>query len=335
MVGRVTFRHARLLPVPEADSLGGARLEAIYSQDHGRRRDVLVDYQALVPQTVEMKLRRGRPYETIKGLYVPRRLRLWDVRQLNLDGLYARLDSVPPDHPARDLRGILFFRAKEGGNFCLLSLGAEPAGFLADARYCIQEERGGKTAPVVVTRDWSPSPASPARLVPDRQRDINRYGGNPVSIRLGNRVYHRRLFIGSLEMQDGGRPRVDSVLNLGEEPAAWLQEGQSAAADRWAEQGEGSLGMSLVEIAAEAAWVLEKLRRGQRVLVHCLAGMNRSATVCTAVLIQLERLGAEAALERVRQNHPWARPDSYHWLRLRWMAHLLNEKSTEIGSPAG
>ena len=30
---------------------------------------------------------------------------------------------------------------------------------------------------------------------------------------------------------------------------------------------------------------------------------------------------AEAALERVREHHPWARPDPYHWLALRWLAY--------------
>jgi hypothetical protein len=38
------------------------------------------------------------------------------------------------------------------------------------------------------------------------------------------------------------------------------------------------------------------------------------------VLILLEKLSAEDALERVRQHHPWARPDTRHWLALRWLA---------------
>jgi len=66
--------------------------------------------------------------------------------------------------------------------------------------------------------------------------------------------------------------------------------------------------------------VVERLRAGQRVLVHCSAGFNRSATICCAALILLEGLSAEAALERVRQHHPWCRPDPHHWLALRWLA---------------
>jgi dual specificity phosphatase 12 len=78
--------------------------------------------------------------------------------------------------------------------------------------------------------------------------------------------------------------------------------------------------MTLAEICEEADWVIERLKNNQRVLVHCVAGMNRSTTICCAVLILLEGLSAEAALERVRQHHPWARPDSHHWLALRWLA---------------
>jgi hypothetical protein len=33
--------------------------------------------------------------------------------------------------------------------------------------------------------------------------------------------------------------------------------------------------------------------------------------------MMLEGLTAEKALERVYENHPWAKPDSHHWLMLR------------------
>ena len=96
------------------------------------------------------------------------------------------------------------------------------------------------------------------------------------------------------------------------------------AGDRWENKGEGREGMRVAEIAAESGWVIERLLAGQRVLVHCSAGMNRSGTICCGVLIALEGLGAEAALERVRQHHPWTHPDPYHWLNLRWQAQISN-----------
>jgi hypothetical protein len=53
--------------------------------------------------------------------------------------------------------------------------------------------------------------------------------------------------------------------------------------------------------------------------------MNRSSTVCCATLMMLEGLSAEKALERVREHHPWARPDSHHWLALRWLEKSIQE----------
>jgi hypothetical protein len=109
-------------------------------------------------------------------------------------------------------------------------------------------------------------------------------------------------------------------LNLGEEPSLWAKKDRLPASDRWINKGEGIDGMSLDEIRFEAEWVIERLKAGQRVLVHCVAGLNRSSTICCAVLILLEGLPAGAVLERVRERHPWARPDSNHWLKLRWLA---------------
>ena len=83
--------------------------------------------------------------------------------------------------------------------------------------------------------------------------------------------------------------------------------------------------MSVAEIVEETQWVIERLWNGQQVLVHCSAGMNRSAVISCGALILLEGLSAEAALERVREHHPWARPDPFHWLKLRWLAKEQRE----------
>lgn len=180
-------------------------------------------------------------------------------------------------------------------------------------------ERPGLAKEVTLTRDWSPAPAASARMVPVPRRLHQRYGGDPVAINLNGRLLQRRFFTGGVDIQPEQRPEVDAVLNVGEEASRWFGTAPNNPADRWENKGEGSDGMGVDEIAEEAGWVIERLRSGQRVLVHCAAGMNRSATICTAALILLEGLSAEAALERVRQHHPWARPDSFHWLALRWL----------------
>jgi hypothetical protein len=175
---------------------------------------------------------------------------------------------------------------------------------------------------VELTRNWSPAPASPPRRIPDPIWFHQHYGGDPIAVRLDGRFYHRRLFIGGVDIQPAQRPDVYAVLNLGEKPSRWANALLSLPADRWAAKGEGSEGMGAQERAEEAGWVVERLQAGQRVLVHCSAGLNRSSTVCCATLILLEKLTAEAALERVRAHHPWAWPDSHYWLQLRWLAQV-------------
>jgi protein-tyrosine phosphatase len=86
--------------------------------------------------------------------------------------------------------------------------------------------------------------------------------------------------------------------------------------------------MNAMELFEEAGWVAERLRAGHRVLVHCYAGVNRSSTVCCATLMFLEGIGPEEALARVRQHHPVAWPDPYHWFILRWLAQAL-----DLGTP--
>ena len=131
--------------------------------------------------------------------------------------------------------------------------------------------------------------------------------------------------MGGLENQPAQRPQIDAVLNIGESPSAWVQGNDLHPNDRTVEKGEGSKGMSAAEIREEANWVIDQLKKDKSVLVHCVAGMNRSATICCAVLMLLEGLSAEEALIRVREQHPWAKPDSYHWLALRWLEKKAKE----------
>ena len=158
------------------------------------------------------------------------------------------------------------------------------------------------------------------RLVPQPKQLHRRFGGDPVTFHLGSRSFPQRLFIGGVDIQPDERPKVDLVFNVGENPSRWGKDNQIYVEDRWDNKGEGSEGMSLAVLREEANWVIEHLRKNRRVLVHCAAGMNRSAAICCATLILLEGLTAEQALERVREHHPWARPDSGHWLKLRWLA---------------
>jgi hypothetical protein len=313
-----TTTHTRILAFPYAESLMNARLDALYDEQHGRRRDLVVDYDELqLSRPVELVMCDGRPCERIQGHYVPRRLRFVGVSFIQRTGFYAHLDDVPIDDDGRRLRGVLSWRPASNEPLCVFDDNSdEPSTLLLSARRVEQEDRSGLNEPIEYVRDWSPPPPLPARLIPMNRQWHQRYAGDPITLQFDGRLYPRQLFVGGLDYQSEHRPNVDAVLNVSEEPGRWTVH----SIDRWSCQGEGSYGMTASEMTTEAQWVIDRLRAGQRVLVHCAAGLNRSVTICCATLILLEGLPAEAALDRVREHHPWARPDAHHWLTLRWLA---------------
>lgn len=308
---------------PFAEALRDARLDGIRLEgtaDPG----VILDFRELrhtMPS--EWVEQHGAPAERVRGVYAARRLRFSAVNVRYLEGLYRDLGDAPPDDPCRILTGMLTWQLSgERQPSYRLMHGSDRADLWFSAGQCQEEPRREPAVPFDFVRAHSPAPPLAPGLVPVPRAARRTYAGDPVGIRLGNRRYNRRLFVGSLEEQGGTRPAVDAVLNLGEAPSRWVRAPlrTSSPADRWVEKGEGSAGMSIAEIRAEAEWVIERLQTGQAVLIHCVAGFNRSTTVAAAVLILLEGLSAEAALARVREQHAWARPDATHWLRLKYLA---------------
>ncbi|GJP45254.1 hypothetical protein CLOM_g4665 [Closterium sp. NIES-68] len=66
------------------------------------------------------------------------------------------------------------------------------------------------------------------------------------------------------------------------------------------------------------AFVEESVGRGEKVLVHCHAGVSRSAAVVTAYLMKLHRSTTEDALRLLQSKHPLASPNNgfLHQLRM-------------------
>lgn len=322
------IQHTRITQLPVPEPICAGQLDTLFTEPRGRRTDFVLEYHALVPDSVEQFERDGKLYERSQGVYLPRRLRFSGIEQLEISGLYENLSNLPSDHPARTIVDMYNWRAKGEPLYFFLLFGrsVENAELRFYARNATREEWPRVPTPFTLERDWSPAPPMPARLVPQPQALHLRFCGDPITIHLDGKVYPLRLFVGGLDVQAEQRPQVDSVLNLGEEPSRWIKTNPSPDCDRWENKGEGSHGMSADDIRAEAEWVIKRLRTGQRVLVHCVAGMNRSVTVCCAVLILLEGLSADAALERVHYHHPWARPDGHHWLALKWLAKTVYKK---------
>lgn len=316
-------KHTRVPNHSFARSLLGARLDSYYEETQGERHDVVVNYHALeLSEPAEMVWEDGRVVERVKGVYVPRRLRFKGVTSLCCEGPFAQMKTLPPDHGARSLRGVLSFSPFNSADLMsIFTHGSdEPARFWLYYKQCQAEECSGEAEPFEQVRDWSPPPPLRPGLIPMPKKLRQRFGGDPVYVQLGGQLLKRRLFVGDLDSQREQRPQVDAVLNVGERSSRWVKEGPVLPSDRWVVHGEGSAGMNAAQITAEAEWVIERLQAGKRVLVHCVAGLNRSTTIACAVLILLEGLSAEAALDRVRDHHAWARPDENHWLVLKWIA---------------
>jgi hypothetical protein len=293
-----------------------ARLDTF--QENGRALHMGV--QGLEIIASELFERNSTVMERVTGKYIPLKLSFSGIQHLKRTDSFTTLDQVPPDDPSRVI--AYFYSWIQPGMediFHMFGLrGPVDAGmnFFASG---VSHERGEGGDPFTFERDYSPSPPMPHREVPQPYDIYDRFGGDPVTIKLNGNIIQDLLFVGGLEHQPDYRPEIDAVLNLGEKPSLWVKSDQLHPNDRTVKKGEGSKGMSPDEIRTEANWVVEHLKKNQSVLIHCVAGMNRSTTITCAVLMQLEGLTAEQALNRVYENHPWAKPDSHHWLMLRWL----------------
>lgn len=288
-------------------------------QENGR--ELHLHIQGLEIISAEVFEREGKLFERVTGRHIPLKLTFSNVKELNRPEFFSTLEKTPLEDPSRiiaqmhswimpGMTEIFHIFNLRGPVFANMNF------FASEASY----EKETASAPFTFERDWSPSPPMPEGLVPQPLDIHDNFGGDPVPVKIDNTVQEQRLFVGGLENQPNQRPpQVHAVLNLGERPSLWVKGDALDPNDRTVQKGEGTLGMSTAEIRAEANWVIEHLQKGENVLVHCVAGMNRSTTICCAVVMLLEGVSADAALQRVREQHPWAKPDSYHWLALRWL----------------
>jgi len=63
-------------------------------------------------------------------------------------------------------------------------------------------------------------------------------------------------------------------------------------------------------------FILEHKRKGNRVLVACGAGINRSSSFCAAALKESEGLHLFDAIKEVKRHHPGAMPQEPIWVSL-------------------
>lgn len=313
-----TKTRTRIIEHPFATLLQGARLDSYRETKH----EIVLSVQGFQPLSSKLIRKGGEIIERVKAKFIPLELTFARISKLKRDTFFVNLDKYDMDDSSRTIAYMYSWRQPNKQDVFYmfgfrLPVGADMS-FLARKVTCKISRAAQK--PFTMERDWSPAPPMTNRLVPEFKALNKKFGGDPVSIKRNGSKTQHRLFVGGVHLQPKSRPQVDAVLNLGEKPSRWVKsETDVHPNDRAIEHGEGSQGMTVEQLREEAGWVIERLQNNQRVLVHCVAGMNRSVTVCCAALILLERLNAEDALARVREHHPWARPDSHHWLMLRWL----------------
>jgi hypothetical protein len=176
--------HARILEFPYAASFSGGRLITLQESSHDGQRDLVMDYQELrLTAPSELFERNGQPFEKVQGEYLPRRLRCVNLRWIRSVGLFNHLETVPLDHGARSLRGVLYWRPPgEEAYFRFFHGSDEPASLMLSARQFILEDCPGSAEPVEILRDWAVPPPLPPRLVPIPGKVHACYGGDPVTI---------------------------------------------------------------------------------------------------------------------------------------------------------
>jgi dual specificity protein phosphatase-like protein len=308
--------QTRIVEDPFAALMQGARLDSY--QESGQ--EVHMEVQGLKVTASELIEREGKIIEKATCVYVPLKLNFKKVTPLKRADFFTSLANYPIDDPSRIIFYMHSWRQPGMEDVFYIFKLREPIGasmnFLANA-VDFEQQDGGE--PFTIERDWSPAPPMPDGFVPLPIHLHDQFGGDPVTIKINGSTLEQKLFVGGLEQQPNERPQVDAVLNIGESPSNWIKGTEIHPNDRVVEKGEGIKGMTAEEIRTEANWVIDHLKKDESVLVHCVAGMNRSITVCCAVLMLMEGLTAEEALIRVREQHPWAKPDSYHWLALRWL----------------
>jgi hypothetical protein len=317
----MTRTHARIIQYPFAASFQGALLDSYHEEYCDGKVNITLHIRAFERTSSKLVTHKGVIHEQVQGKYVPAQLYFADVSELKRNDYFASINALSPNDPNRTFFDLLSWKPPERQDtfhlFYMQSPEADSLMFFARQTRFKRSPRGSTN--VSLERDWSPPPSMPQRLIPMPKLLHERYGGDPITIQMNGRIHHHKLFIGGVDIQPQHRPKVDAVLNLGEKPSRWLETEPGHPNDRSVEKGECFQGMSVNEIGEEANWVIDRLKKDESVLVHCVAGMNRSATICCAVLMLLEGLSAKAALERVREHHPWARPDVHHWLALRWL----------------
>lgn len=270
----MTSKTARIIQHPFASLIQGARLDS-YREEKDK---IILGVQGFQPLASKLFERDGEIYEQVRAKHISLTLTFTGISKLRRMEFFTSLDAYNSDDTSRIIAYMYSWRQpKRRDLFHMFGLRLPVGADMSFYAGGVEWEKHGSGKSFEIERDWSPAPPMPGRLVPQPKALHERFGGDPITIHLDEKPRHRHLFVGGLDIQPANRPQVDAVLNLGENPSRWIKKGMKLHPnDRAVQHGEGSQGMTGEQIREEAEWVIERLKQDQRVLVHCVAGMNRS-----------------------------------------------------------
>jgi hypothetical protein len=121
---------------------------------------------------------------------------------------------------------------------------------------------------------------------------------------MGGTADHDVVHVAARRRYDFGRPRpYDVVVTL----YAWAQPVSWEVEELRYGFGDGEIGgIDLGRVIRAAGWAWQRWRAGDRVLIRCQAGLNRSGLV-TALVLMCEDYTADDAIRLIRERRsPWA-----------------------------
>ncbi|KAH9830796.1 phosphatases II [Rhodofomes roseus] len=80
-------------------------------------------------------------------------------------------------------------------------------------------------------------------------------------------------------------------------------------------------------------WIQQALQQGGQVMVHCVWGMSRSASVVIAVLMSLRRMSLDEAYRHIVSRRKIVRPNSGFMCQLKVYEQLLRAREARLKRP--
>jgi len=74
-----------------------------------------------------------------------------------------------------------------------------------------------------------------------------------------------------------------------------------------------------------SAFIEKALEQGGNVLIHCLKGVSRSATIAAAFVIKTHLMSPPEAVEQLRKLRPIIKPNSGFMMQLEWFSRELKK----------